>query len=90
MLGSAGLYFVLVGLILFLFQWSFSQKFMIRLLGWGLGLGITIALKVLLTMSCRAAQYRSFYRIRPKAATLSSLLLECWFIGLGGSVLIGM
>jgi len=86
MLGSAGLIYLLVGLILFLFQWPFSQKFMINLLAWGLGLSVTIGLKMLLTMSCRAVEYRSFYRIRPHAANITALVLECWYIGLGGSV----
>jgi hypothetical protein len=59
------------------------------LLAWCLGLTITIVLKMILTTFCRSKQYRSFYRIRPRAARLSSLALECWFVGLGGSVLIG-
>lgn len=80
---------VFVGLILLLFQWPFSQTFMIALLGWGIGLGITIFLKMLLTMCCRAAQYRAFYRIRPGGARISSLALECWFIGVAGSIVLG-
>jgi len=89
MIGSAGLFWLLIGLILFLYQWPFSQNFMISLTAWGLGLGITVTLKMMLTMFCRSIQYRSFYRIRPLAAPLSSLALECWYIGLGGSVLLG-
>jgi len=62
---------------------------MINLLSWGLGLAITIALKIVLTMGCRAAEYRNFFRIRPGAARISSLALECWYIGLGGAVMLG-
>ena len=76
MIGSASLFYLLIALILFLFQWPFSQKFMIRLLAWGIGLSVTIGLKMVLTMGCRAVQYRSFYRIRPHAANISSLALE--------------
>ena len=42
-------------------------------LAWGLGLGVTIGLKMLLTMTCRAVLYRSFFRTRPTAANVSSL-----------------
>ena len=41
-----------------------------------------------LTAPCRTFQYKKFYRIKPKAAIISSLALECWYIGLAGSVLI--
>jgi len=86
MMGSAGLFYILIALTIFLFQWPFSQSFMIRLLAWGIGLCVTIGLKSILTISCNKAQYRSFYRIRPHSANLSALALECWYIGLGGSV----
>lgn len=86
LLGSASLFYIIVGLILFLFQWPFSQDSMLRLLAWGLGLSITMGLKMVLTMGCRRVQYRNFYRIRRHSANLSALALECWYIGLGGSV----
>jgi hypothetical protein len=89
MIGSAALFWLLIGLILFLFQWPFSQGVMISLAAWCIGLAFTCGLKYLLTLSCRVAQYRSFYRIRPSGANLSALALECWYIGLGGSVLLG-
>ena len=88
MLGSAGLYWVIVGLIIFLFQWPFSQDFMIRLLAWGIGLCITMSLKMILTMFCRSINYRCFYRIHPLGAALFSLGLECWYIGLGVTMLL--
>ena len=89
MIGAAGLFYLVIGIVLLLFQWNFSQPFMLRLLAWGIGLGITCGLKYVLTLGCRKAQYRGFYRVRPAAASLTSLALECWFIGLGGSVLVG-
>lgn len=46
-------------------------------------------MKMLLTRFLRSRQYRSFYRIDPQSARLTSLALECWYIVLGGSVLIG-
>lgn len=64
------------------------QDFMVLLTAWGIGLGITIGIKMVVTKSCRKLQYRSYYRIKPAAARISSLALECWFIGLAGSVLI--
>jgi hypothetical protein len=89
MIGSAALFWILIGLVLFLFQWPFSQAIMLNITAWGIGLSFTCGLKYLLTLSCRVAQYKSFYRIRPSGANISALALECWYIGLGASVLIG-
>lgn len=55
----------------------------------GKGLTITIVAKMLLVKTCRSTLYRSFFRIRPRSADYTSLGLECWFIGLGSSVLVG-
>lgn len=54
-----------------------------------IGLTVTIVLKMILTTFCRKNFYRAYYRIKPGKMNLSSLALECWFIGLGGGVLIG-
>jgi hypothetical protein len=61
----------------------------VLLSAWGIGLSITILAKVVLTTFCRKKFYRAFYRVRPGIANISSLALECWYIGLGGGVLIG-
>ena len=89
MVAAAGLFYFLIGLVIFLFIWDFSRDFMILLLAWGLGLTITIVLKMVVTSACRKQFYRGFYRRSPGKANLSILALECWFIGLGGGVLIG-
>lgn len=62
---------------------------MLLILGWSLGLTVTISLKILLTTGCRSYQYRSFFRIRPGAARVSSLALECWYFGLASSTALG-
>jgi hypothetical protein len=89
MTAAAGLFFVLIGLVIFLFIWDFSQDIMLLLLAWGIGLTITIVLKMVVTTLCRKRFYRAFYRTNPGRSNLSILALECWFIGLGGGVLIG-
>lgn len=62
---------------------------MLLILGWSIGLTVTISLKMLLTTGCRSFQYRSFFRIRPGAARMSSLALECWYFGLASSTALG-
>lgn len=87
LLGAAVLWYAGIALIIYLYVWPVTRDFVIILTAWLLGLGVTIGLKMVLTGICQKAQYRAFFRIRPRAARISSLALECWFIGLGGSVL---
>jgi hypothetical protein len=89
MIGAALLFFFLIGLVIFLFIWPFSRSFMLLLTAWGLGLLITIILKMILVKYCRKRNYAGFYRTNPMGANLVALALECWFIGLGGGVLVG-
>ena len=52
------------------------------LTAWGIGLGITVGIKMVITMACRKIQYRAFYRIRPAAANVSALgRLSSVFLG---------
>jgi len=88
-LGAGALFFFLCSLLIFLFTWDFSRDMMLTILAWGIGLTITILLKMILTIVCRKQFYRAFYRIKPGRMNWSSLALECWFIGLGGGVLVG-
>ena len=86
---AAGLFWFLIALVIFLFIWPFSQGFMLLLLAWGIGLTITIVLKMVVTAYFRKKAYRAYYRVSPKLGNISALALECWFIGLGGGVLVG-
>ena len=68
---------------------EYLQQGALNLLTWGIGLAITVGLKMLVTTACRSVQYRAYYRIKPASARITSLALECWHIGLAASVLIG-
>lgn len=61
---------------------------MLIVIAWALGITITVVLKVIITKSCRKRFYTAFYRANPGSANLSTLALECWYLGLGGGVLI--
>ena len=85
---AAAIFFLLFGLLLFLFIWDFSRPLMILIVAWGIGLGVTIMAKKVLTGLWRSKYFKAFYRTNPRGANLSALALECWFIGLGGGVLV--
>lgn len=82
LIAAAGLWWIAMFFCIFIFVWPITQEIAVFLLAWLLGLGITIGLKMILTMACHTVQYRAFYRIRPRSARMSALALECWFIGL--------
>lgn len=87
LIAAAALWYIVVFACIFIFVWPVTREGSLFLTAWLLGLGVTIGLKMVLTTLCQKAQYRSFFRIRPRGARLSALALECWFIGLGGGVL---
>ena len=89
MVAGAALFYFIIGLVFFLFVWEFSRDFVLLILAWGIGLTITIVLKMVMTSFCRKRFFRAFYRLYPGRANFTTLALECWFIGLGGGVLVG-
>lgn len=89
LVGSAFLYYFGVGFFIFLFIWDFSRPLMLQILAWFLGLLVTILVKMVATKSCRRSFLKGFYRTRPRASNFTTLMLECWHIGLGASVLVG-
>lgn len=89
LIGSAGLFFIIFAGALFLIYWPISQEFMVLVIAWGFGLGITCGAKMALTMCCRSRAQSALYRKRPNEANYASLALEAWHIGLGGGVMLG-
>ncbi|CAB9507079.1 expressed unknown protein [Seminavis robusta] len=89
MLAGGTLFFVLFGLLIFFFIWDFTQDVMLLILAWGIGLTITTLVKSLMVSFCRKRLFRAFYRVFPGRSNYVTLALECWYIGLGGGVLIG-
>ena len=88
MLAGSFLFFFLIALVIYLFLWPVTQQFAFALLAWCLGIGMTVGLKYILTLFCRKASFRSFMRVRPRAANVSNIMLETWYLGLGGGVLV--
>eukprot|EP00547_Thalassionema_nitzschioides_P006700 CAMPEP_0194218658 /NCGR_PEP_ID=MMETSP0156-20130528/24313_1 /TAXON_ID=33649 /ORGANISM="Thalassionema nitzschioides, Strain L26-B" /LENGTH=1129 /DNA_ID=CAMNT_0038948105 /DNA_START=84 /DNA_END=3473 /DNA_ORIENTATION=- len=89
LVGSSSLFFFIFAGLLFLVAWEPTRPAMIAVIGWGLGLTITVVLKMLITGCFRSRNHKGLYRTRPGAANLSSLALECWHLGLAGGVLLG-
>jgi hypothetical protein len=52
MVGAGLLFFIIFSLLIFLFLWNFTRPIMLTLLAWGIGLTITIVLKMILTTFC--------------------------------------
>lgn len=89
LVGSVSLFFFIFAGLLFLVAWNPTRPFMISVIGWGLGLTITVVLKMVITGCFRSRNHKGLYRSKPGAANLSSVALECWHLGLAGGVLIG-
>ena len=89
MTAASALFFFIFGLLIFLFLWDFSKDFALLILAWSIGLTITTVSKSMMTGMCRKRFFRALYRTYPGRANFSTLALECWFIGLGGGVLVG-
>eukprot|EP00978_Attheya_sp_CCMP212_P033486 scaffold135240_cov62-Attheya_sp.AAC.3 len=89
MIGAAVLFWALFGLVIFLFIWEFSRALMLLVVAWGIGLTITIVLKIVITTIFRGRYFTAFYRSQPRAANFFTLAMEAWYIGLGGGILVG-
>eukprot|EP00563_Minutocellus_polymorphus_P001449 CAMPEP_0181036292 /NCGR_PEP_ID=MMETSP1070-20121207/8772_1 /TAXON_ID=265543 /ORGANISM="Minutocellus polymorphus, Strain NH13" /LENGTH=443 /DNA_ID=CAMNT_0023113895 /DNA_START=193 /DNA_END=1524 /DNA_ORIENTATION=+ len=88
LLGSASLFFVIFGGILFLFLWPVSSQTMNLILSWCLGLSITIGIKTMLMMFSRKEFHQALMRKRVKASNYNALAMECWQLGVGGGALL--
>jgi hypothetical protein len=87
LIAASVLWLFVVYLVIWIFVWPPTRDIAKSLAALCIGLGATIGMKMVITRACRKRQYRAFFRIQPRAARVSSLALECWFIGLGGGVL---
>jgi len=86
--GSGSFFFLLIGIILFLSVWPYSQDKMALLYAWMMGVFLTMFLKTILTQIFRTRQFSAFYRKNQTAANITGLLLECWHIGVAPGFLI--
>lgn len=86
LISMALLFYLVCGFIIFLFVWPISQSRMFFLCTSMAGISITVAIKILITKALKKQHYRRMYRIRPAAARLTSLALECWQLGLASSI----
>ena len=74
--------FGLVGGVAFLLAWSFTQRYMVILLGQLIGLAVTLTFKVLILFVLRRLIVSAFYRRQPLANNIMSLILEVWNVGI--------
>ena len=88
LIGSASLFFVLFGGILFLFLWPVTSQTMFLILSWCLGLSITIGIKTIVMMLSRKEFHQALVRTRVKASNYNALAMECWQLGVGGGALL--
>ena len=89
LLGAMSLFLLFFGGIIYLFLWNPTQRLMMSILVWVLGLTITMTVRTITVKICRKVQHAAFYRKRPQAANLFSLAMESWTLGIAGGALIG-
>jgi len=61
---------------------------MLVLLGYGVGIGLTIAIKMFLTTYCRKATLSGMYRLRPGISNWNTVILEAWYYGVASAAFV--
>jgi len=79
---------LIVGFIVFLFLWQVTRTRVLGILYYGIGIIITIAIRVLVLLLLRGKLYTAFYRKIPASANIIAIALECWNIGISAGVAI--
>jgi len=83
---SSWLIGLIIGFVVFLFLWQVTRSRVLGLLYYGLGIIITIAMKMLVLLLLRGKLYTAFYRKIPASANIIAIALECWNIGISAGV----
>eukprot|EP00560_Eucampia_antarctica_P007873 CAMPEP_0197826714 /NCGR_PEP_ID=MMETSP1437-20131217/3623_1 /TAXON_ID=49252 ORGANISM="Eucampia antarctica, Strain CCMP1452" /NCGR_SAMPLE_ID=MMETSP1437 /ASSEMBLY_ACC=CAM_ASM_001096 /LENGTH=1174 /DNA_ID=CAMNT_0043427267 /DNA_START=95 /DNA_END=3619 /DNA_ORIENTATION=- len=65
-------------LLPFVFIWDLTRPLFLKILAFGLGIGISVILSTILQAICRAKFYVAFHRTNVLGANVSSVFFECW------------
>lgn len=78
LLGSMTVFYTVFAVVIFVFLWPPTKDWMMKFLGFLVGVGVTVFVKMQFMKTHRKAQYRCFYRIYPQVASMLSLGMEGW------------
>ena len=74
--------FIVVGGFTLFCVWSETRQLAYTIGAQVIGVGVTIALKIVVLVLLRKKFYKAFYRKKPAAANIMNVIMEAWNIGL--------
>jgi len=88
LMGACFMTFLVVFIPIFIVCWPITRDVVATVAAIGIGIGSTMAIKILGQSFFRAVNFRGLYRLRPASANMVNLFFECWYTGIGVLVVI--